>query len=659
MIDKNNYNSYWGILHFHIHGELCHYQDVFTKKMLSEAQRQIDEVHQFARDEMKYDFLSYADHHDMGKMVELGQAENSPWNLVLQAWEKYNQDGKFATILGYEYQDRTAEYNVYLNRSDTRPDGPMFDDLIASVPQGQEGVILAAHNRPRPTDWKFARHANFRQVEIINDGGLPFEDWVVDGLNAGHKFGFIGGSDDHSCRPGLNSSTCVWASKLSRQGVWDALWNRRTVATTGIRPKIWFELNAHAMGSEVACDGKRTLSVTHAFDHKPEWVGIIKNGRLLEQYRPSEADFSFSFEDSGPDKAMDFYYLKIIYADGNYAFASPIWVSAKNAPENTERKTKTKTPAQPPAKYKLEKEFGQRIGRSYWFNAAGLPSGELSFSKSFRDMTIHLGPDSILAMEDGSLAYPTMDAVVQTAVDGTDPKTIYTFTPEDKNLIITSLCTVGETILAGGYLDGQPIVKTLRGPEIAIFKEFSPVGQYFSNFEFVSPSYLASDGKFFCVLCDREGVLFTSQGKPIGYFQDGYQGFPASVRMRSLDEIYVLDFDGYLMRYSFAAASRGHLVWKKKLDGHTLSLALTQDGVLVYNGAIESHIFLETTKIHRVFSDGSDGGVFELDLMNMRGTSIVELNEGRLATMHNSNRKVSATDRDRLNETGTIRVFKK
>lgn len=635
----NKYNFYWGILHCHIHSDLCHYLDIFSDEMVEKARCQIDSLYKFVRDEMKYDFISYADHHNMGRMIELGKKGNSPWNLILGAWENYNEKGKFATILGYEYQDSTGEYNVYLNRSDMIPNGNTINELIASVKEDEKNIIFAAHNRPNPTDWKFDHHHNFRLVEIINDGGVPFEEWVVQGLEAGYKVGFIGGSDDHSCKPGRNSSTCVLASELIQESVWEALSAKRTFATTGIRPEIYFKLNDAPMGSEIKSNGKCILSVEHKFENCPEWVGIIKNGRLLKSYCPDNSVFSFSFEDIETERVLDYYYLKVIYPDGDYAYASPIWVSAKTTKNKIEN---TNIPRQSIATYELKKEFGERVGRNKWYNANSLiAEEEHKFSYSFRDMVCHLGPDPILSLPDDTIIYPTMDAVIQSTPEGVDSNEVYKFTPEDDSLILTSFCKIKSIVYGAGYLDGKTVIKSFSNQNLDIFKDIQPVKQFFYKSEFISPVWLASDGRFFCVLGEREGILFTSKGKAIGYFQDSYPAFPAAVKMRSIDEIYVLDFNGYVMRYSFAAATTGKLLWKKKLGRPALSLALTHNGILVYNSTTQKHN-TEFTDVKQILSDGSDGGTAKIDLMNMRGVSITELSDGSFAALHNPNKRVSA-----------------
>jgi hypothetical protein len=643
---------FWGITHFHVRSDICHRLEPFQDEHLKGLAEQIDEVYTFVRDEMGYDFVAYTDHHDMGEMTARGYGEGSPWPIVVDAWQRWNQPGRFTTLLGYEYQG-DGEFNVFLNRDDVLYDAPTIHELLPTVPEDVDGVLLGAHNRPNPTDWQLAPHRLFRLVEIINDGGKPFETWALQGLAGGFRLGFLGGSDDHSCTPGRNSSTCLWASENTRPAIWDALASRRSVATSGIRPKLWFAINGQPLGSELACDGPREIRVQHDFNRAPAWVGVIRNGQLLEELSPAEPSFQQTWTDPAPAGPADCYYIKCIYDDGHFAYASPIWVTA-DAP------ARAAAPAAPqPAALgtmQLDNETLPRAGRNKWFNANGLAGPDLKPSVAARDMVVHAGPDPLWAEPDGSLLLATMDAIVRTTPAG-ESETIYPFTDEDEPWVLRSLIRVGETIIAAGYRDGLPLLRTLAGPDIATAESLQPIAPYFYDQEFVTPSYLASDGRFFACLRPREGALLTRNGAQLGLFQQGYPAFPCDIAMRSLSEIYVLGFPGELRCYSFAAASSGELLWSHTLDGPTLSLALIAGGVAVFNGDRVTHDSA-TTAVRAFNKDGEPIGQIELDLKNRRGTALVELPDGRWAGLHNPSDKVSVVYRPILNESATLRLFR-
>ena len=67
--------------------------------------------------------------------------------------------------------------------------------------------------------------------------------YAADALERGWLLGLIASSDDHAGRPGATDwlrtqqvypggLVAVWAPELTREALWDALWNRRCYGTT-------------------------------------------------------------------------------------------------------------------------------------------------------------------------------------------------------------------------------------------------------------------------------------------------------------------------------------------------------------------------------------------------------------------------------------------
>jgi hypothetical protein len=119
--------------------------------------------------------------------------------------------------------------------------------------------------------------------------------------------------------------TSVKASELSREAVWQSLYDRRTVATTGPRILVEFRVNGAPMGSELRLVQQRHLEVqVHAVAPVAS-VEVVKNNEVLFSFTDPELDVEFSLDD---EKTLDndYYYVRVIQQDGHLALCSPVWV---------------------------------------------------------------------------------------------------------------------------------------------------------------------------------------------------------------------------------------------------------------------------------------------------------------------------------------------
>ncbi len=653
------YNLYWGILHCHITGDLCHKKDAFTDEELEETARQIDDMYAWVQRDRAFDFFVYSDHHNMGGMIEAGYTERSPWKIVSDKADEHNREGEFIALKGYEFQDGT-EYNVYLYDTDRLPLASRWQEILADVAPNEHGVLLAAHNRPRPTDWSFPHHPNCRLVEIINDSGNPFEGWANTGLLAGHKCGFISGSDDHGGRPGKKACTGVWAESLSSEGIWNGLWKRRLIATTGIRPELWFSMDESPLGTMLSGSSSRRMYVSHRFERTPLLVMVIKNGELYTQFQPSYGCFEETVLDDTADRVFpfDYYYVKVYYPDGHIAYASPVW--CQNVSDITSKSIRVpeKSEALKPLRRQCvqEKEIGSRIGYHRFINADPLLArhSDLKCSRSVRDMLTHVGSDSLLCTASDTIIHPAMDGIYE-RIEGAEPALLYAFGEDEYRLLLTSYVEIDNSVIGAGYHDGAAAVRVFRGSEPDMTERLEPIRPYIFGKRYVTPQYLASDGIFLYVLGERELFVMLSDGRVVGTCQDNYPAFPCAVTAGSLGEIYVLSCDGRLCKYSMATTQHGVCQWEKFLPRRFCSLLWTGDELWVYNEKIDI-LAPRQTWVAVYTPDGTYEGCFDLGVTNITGTAIAKINENRFAALHNPNTEPSAAFRDQLNESGVIRM---
>ncbi len=94
-------------------------------------------------------------------------------------------------------------------------------------------------------------------------GPLDWQSSLHYGLAQGHMVGVIGSTDHHSAHPGSygHGRVAVWATALTRDGIWDALTARRTVALTGDRIALQFALNGAPMGALLPPASERRIEV--------------------------------------------------------------------------------------------------------------------------------------------------------------------------------------------------------------------------------------------------------------------------------------------------------------------------------------------------------------------------------------------------------------
>ena len=92
---------------------------------------------------------------------------------------------------------------------------------------------------------QLARPRTGTLIEVYSEWG-EFEWFLREALEKGYQVGFTAGSDDHKGRPGAappgsgsfgvyGGLTCIYASELTREGLWEALKARRCYGTTGQR----------------------------------------------------------------------------------------------------------------------------------------------------------------------------------------------------------------------------------------------------------------------------------------------------------------------------------------------------------------------------------------------------------------------------------------
>jgi len=116
----------------------------------------------------------------------------------------------------------------------------------------------------------------------------------------------------------------VRAKKLTREAIFDALWNRQTYATTNCRIYLDFTVCGQPMGSRIEAKGPRPVHVYAASEEPIARIEIVRNGEDWAHVEPNQMEAALDVDDDASDPA--YYYARVTRTDGQMAWSSPVWV---------------------------------------------------------------------------------------------------------------------------------------------------------------------------------------------------------------------------------------------------------------------------------------------------------------------------------------------
>lgn len=267
----------------------------------------LDNFFTFARDKAPLDFVSH---------------QPNDFNVTDEAWKRmqaitraFYEPERFVPLLGMEWSGTSAaggDHNLIyfdeaaaLHRSSRWQIGDACENGEDRVTVGElfdeikgKNVIAIPHVGGRRAPMSLIDTQVVPLVEIYSCWG-SFE-WVIDNvLERGYRVGFVANSDGHSGRPGAEHPgasdhfgvrgglTCVYAARLTREALRDALRSRRTYATTGERMLMWVESDGHEIGSEYATAHPPRLSVAITGTADLETVLLTRGTQVVRELRAS------------------------------------------------------------------------------------------------------------------------------------------------------------------------------------------------------------------------------------------------------------------------------------------------------------------------------------------------------------------------------------
>jgi hypothetical protein len=399
---ENNRHLFWGLLH----GE----SDRF------DSTENIENCLRHFRDDKAFNFYG------VSPFESQEETSNDTWKLISQNISEFDEDERFTTFLGFQWQgeNRTEGVRLFVfakeNKSILRKKDIKNSSLkkIYKSLSPKELVSIPCFTMAKGLEYNFdnfdpefervveiynawgssemtAKEGNPRPVKSTTGYQEAPDGSIQKALQRNCRFGFVAGglddreiyselyeSDQEQYSPGL---TAIIAPAHTRDALIEALYQRSCYATTGERIIVGLYLAGTPMGKEMSTADKPGLAINRhlsgyvAGTTKLQSVEIIRNGKVIKTFEPDDYFLEFTYDDMvalekvalpTKDKKPPFvyYYLRVTQEDGHMAWSSPIWVDY--IPLSSLPKTQNKRPVKPiPKKDLIEEDFEEEEEDDY------------------------------------------------------------------------------------------------------------------------------------------------------------------------------------------------------------------------------------------------------------------------------------------------------
>lgn len=339
FVGKDSGNFYFGQLHAHTN--------------ISDGKGTLDEAYQWARDKGKADFIAITDHsnwfdNDKSANINDGSMSNS-WVNAHNIADKYNEDGKFTAIYGYEMtwsgstggwgHINTFNTKGFESRSNTKMDLKNYYDTIAKQPQS-----ISQLNHPGKTFGDFADFGFYSKeadnvvnlIEVGNGEGpvrgsgyFPSYEYYTRALDKGWHLAPTNNQDNHKGNwiTSNTARTVILANEKSRDGLYEAMREKKVYATEDENLKVNYTVNNMPMGSFVGNAEKLNFTINVNDPDSTDViskVSIIANGGVEVQSKQFSSNVVNWDLQLSPE--YSYYYIKVEQKDKDIAVTAPVWV---------------------------------------------------------------------------------------------------------------------------------------------------------------------------------------------------------------------------------------------------------------------------------------------------------------------------------------------
>lgn len=158
-------------------------------------------------------------------------------------------------------------------------------------------------------------------------GGFRPAGYVWNAWAKGYKLGVQSASDHLSTHI---SYACTIATDFTREGLLDAMRQRHSYGATDniiLDYRLQSGGKEYLQGDIVRATGEFQLSAKVIGTSDIRQIDVIKNNKFIHNRQPLTREASFTFVDNQPTPGESYYYVRVIQADDQMAWSSPIWVT--------------------------------------------------------------------------------------------------------------------------------------------------------------------------------------------------------------------------------------------------------------------------------------------------------------------------------------------
>ncbi|MFO0910976.1 MAG: hypothetical protein U0794_22005 [Isosphaeraceae bacterium] len=195
--------------------------------------------------------------------------------------------------------------------TDWRDNDPEVEPIV-EVYQGHR------HNYERPG-------APRSPTAATNIGGFQPKGFISNALARGYRLGFQSSSDHVSTHL---SYAIVYAADTSRAAIIDAFKKRHCYAATD---NILLDVRSGRafMGDTLTTQGKPSLEIKVRGTAPIARLHVIRDDAYVFSTEPGQREASLRYTDEDPKPGTHYYYVRVEQADGNLAWASPLWITVR------------------------------------------------------------------------------------------------------------------------------------------------------------------------------------------------------------------------------------------------------------------------------------------------------------------------------------------